>query len=192
MTGMNAAYLDEVALRTLGFAQLGENVRIHETAVLANCANISIGSNVRIDAFTVVSAGKAIIIGSHVHIGTHCSFVGSDVIEIGDFCGVSHGTRIFSASDDYTGLALTGPTVPMNYRLVESGPVRLGRHAIIGSNCVILPDITIGEGAAIGALSLVTKSVPDWMIYTGTPAKPLKPRDKALLAKEAMFLGGNR
>ena len=59
---------------------------------------------------------------------------------------------------------------------------------MIGSGTVILPGVRIEEGAAVGALSLVTKSVPGWKIYCGTPAKFLKNRSKALLEQEKLFL----
>ncbi|MBT2188111.1 acyltransferase [Sphingobium nicotianae] len=187
MTDHNAAYLDADAIGRLGFAEVGDDVRIHATAVVANCEAISIGSNVRIDAFTVLSAGTSITIADHVHIGSHCSLVGSEAIEIADFCGISHGTRIFSASDDYSGHALTGPTVPAEFRQITSGPVRLGRHVIIGSNTIVLPAVDIGEGAAIGAMSLVTKSLQGWTVYAGCPAIAIGTRSKALLEKAEAF-----
>ena len=54
------------------------------------------------------------------------------------------------------------------------GPVIIGADAWIGTGAVILPDITIGEGAVVGANSVVTKSVPPYMIVGGIPARVLK------------------
>jgi galactoside O-acetyltransferase len=52
---------------------------------------------------------------------------------------------------------------------------------VIGTNAVIFPGVTIGEGAIIGALSLVREDVPDWAIYAGIPAKRVGTRRKDLL-----------
>ena len=103
---------------------------------------------------------------------------------MGDFSGLSQGVRIYSGTDDYSGQALTNPTVPHQYLNVHIAPVRLGRHVIIGSGSVILPGVTIGEGSAVGALSLVTKSLDDWGIYSGVPVKRLKSRSRKLLELE--------
>lgn len=56
----------------------------------------------------------------------------------------------------------------------DSKPVRLKEGCWIGANTVILPGVTIGKNAVIGAGSIVTKSVPDYAIYAGNPAKLLK------------------
>jgi len=56
----------------------------------------------------------------------------------------------------------------------EGGPVVIKRGARIGVNVTILPGVTIGENAVIGAGSVVTKSVPDNCIAVGVPARPIK------------------
>lgn len=189
MGGNNSDFLSAEQLRDLGFARLGEAVLIHSTAVLVNCAAMSIGSHVRIDPFTVLSAGDGgISIGRNVHIAAHCAFVGSAAIELGDFCGISHGSRILSASDDFGGDALTGPTVPSRYRSVTEAPISIGRHVIVGSGTVILPGASIGEGAAVGALSLVNKRLEGWMIHAGQPARAIRPRSRKLLELEQSYL----
>ena len=60
---------------------------------------------------------------------------------------------------------------------------------IIGANSVVLPGIKIGEGASVGALSLVSKNLDEWMIYFGAPIKKLKSRKKEIiLDMEKKFL----
>jgi acetyltransferase-like isoleucine patch superfamily enzyme len=54
----------------------------------------------------------------------------------------------------------------------------------IGANCIILPGITVGEGAVIGAGSVVTKSVPPWTIVAGVPARIVRKRS---LTKEKVY-----
>jgi acetyltransferase-like isoleucine patch superfamily enzyme len=62
--------------------------------------------------------------------------------------------------------------------------VHLGKHVIVGTGSTILPGVTIGEGAAIGAMSLVTKDIQPWKIAVGIPAKEIKERDRGLLQLE--------
>jgi galactoside O-acetyltransferase len=97
---------------------------------------------------------------------------------------LSAGVRIFSASDDYTGEFMTNPTVPERFTNVDAATVYLRKHAIVGANSVILPGIEIGIGAAVGAMSLVTKEVPDFEIHAGCPARKISERKRDLLALE--------
>lgn len=95
---------------------------------------------------------------------------------------------IYSGSDDYSGKSLTNPTVPKEFLNVTVKPVSIGRHVIIGAGSVVLPGVTIGEGASVGALSLVTKSLEEWGVYMGAPAKRLKRRRMELLEQEKRLL----
>ncbi len=105
-----------------------------------------------------------------------------------DFSGLSPGVRIFTLGDDYSGETLTNPSVPSQYTGGVRGTVTLKRHVIIGANTVILPNLTIGEGTSVGALSLVTKDLEPWGIYAGRPARRLKNRKKDLLELEKKLL----
>lgn len=192
MVNYNGDFLCIDELEALNFGSLGKNVLIHKTAVLINCENIRISDRVRIDAFTVLSVASGLYIGKNVHIGSHCSLLGSSEISIGDFAGLSHGVRVFSANDDYTGIAMTNPTVPQRFRQTHSSPVTIGRHAIIGSNCVVLPGTNVHEGAAIGALSFVRGTLPEWTIYAGTPLRRIRERARTPLELEKSYLSEER
>lgn len=56
----------------------------------------------------------------------------------------------------------------------QHGYIEIGDDAWLGTGCIIFPDIRIGQGAVIGAGSVVTKNVPDFTIVAGVPAKPIK------------------
>ena len=71
--------------------------------------------------------------------------------------------------------------VLMKFRNVINKPVVFESHSIIGAGCIILPGVIIGEGSAIGALSLITKDLSPWGVYFGTPAKFIKDRKKSML-----------
>ncbi len=108
-------------------------------------------------------------------------------IELGDFSGLSHGVKIYSASDDYSGNALTNPTIPQEYLNLYKGRVKICKHVIIGSGTVIFPNLTIGEGCSIGANSLVNKSLEPWGIFFGSPVKRIKSRSQDLLKLERKY-----
>ena len=107
-----------------------------------------------------------------------------------DFCGLSGRVNVYSVSDDYSGRSMTNPTVPDELRNVERAPVRVRRHVVVGSGSVIMPGVTLGLGATVGALSFVTKSVPEYAIVMGNPLRRVGTRDRTLLEKEKLFLSG--
>lgn len=173
----------------MGFGALGSNVLISEKASVYNPSRLFIGNNVRIDDFCILSAGEGgIYLGDHVHIACYVSLIGAGKIEVGAFSGLSARTAVYSSNDDYSGNALTGPTVPDKYRNVAVAPVSIGRHVIVGAGSVILPGTRMGDGVALGALSLANKTLEAHFVYTGVPAKKLKPRHTAYLALETQFL----
>lgn len=61
-----------------------------------------------------------------------------------------------------------------NWNVVNSKPIKICDDAWIGMNCIILKGVTIGEGAIVGAGSVVTKDVPAWTVVGGNPAKVIK------------------
>lgn len=172
----------------MGFAAIGENVQISDRASFYNTSKISLGSNVRIDDFCVLSAGLGgISIGSHVHIAVYSSLIGAGRITLSDFCNISSRVSIYSSNDDYSGSTMTNPTLPSQYTGVTDGDVLLCKHVIIGSGSVILPSVTIEEGVAVGALSLVKKDCKAFGIYAGNPAQRIKERKRDLLELEKSF-----
>lgn len=187
---MSAPHLySEEELRALGFAHVGRDVRLDRSVRFFGIGRISIGDHSRIDPFCVLSAGPdGIAIGRNVHIAAYCGMVGRARIELGDFAGLSQRCSLFSSSDDYTGAAMTNPTVPEEFTRVEHGAVRLGRHVIIGCGSVVLPGVSIGLGAAVGALSVIRQDVPDFAIMAGNPARKLGERARTMLELELAYL----
>lgn len=177
------------ALHKMGFLSVGENVRLSTKASIYGASQISIGSNSRIDDFCVLSAGEGgIDIGRNVHVAVMSSLIGKGRIKLDDFCNISSRVSIYSSSDDYSGEFLTNPTIPEEFTNVDHRGVMLRRHVIIGSGTVILPGVTIGEGAAVGALSLVAKDLEPFSIYAGSPLRWIKSRSKGLLELEKLYL----
>lgn len=163
-------------------------ISAHPTSLISRKASfhggvrIIVGAHTRIDDFCVISAGAGgIAIGSHVHVGAATMLIGKGAITLADFATLSGRVSIYSSSDDYSGAAMTNPTVAEEYKMVDHRPVRICRHVIVGAGSVVLPGVTLQEGAAIGALSLVKHDVPEWVIAAGCPARTLRARRRDLL-----------
>ena len=167
---------------------MGKNVNIHKSSNIVFPENISIANNVRIDGFSTIIGSGNVEIGNYVHISPYCLIAARGGVKLKDFSGLSSGVRIYTTSDDYSGLFLTNPTVPANYTNVDMKEVVVDRHVIVGSNSVILPGVHIGEGTAVGALTLVRRSLDPWGIYSGNPAQRIKDRKKDLLVLEQGLL----
>jgi len=171
-------YLDEGELRKLGFKSLGENVKISRSTKIYHPERIDVRSNVRVDDFSLLSPGKdGIELGNYVHISAYCGLVGKARIELKDFVGLSSRVYLYSSSDDYSGLSLTNPTVPNEYTDVESDPVIIEKHVILGTCATVLPGVTIGSSSAIGAYSLVNNDIPKGVIAVGQPCVEIRKRD---------------
>lgn len=179
------SFYSEEELQTLGLASCGVDVRISRKASIYNPGRISIGNHVRIDDFCVLSAGDGgVEIGDYIHVAVFCSLIGAGKISLRDFCNLSSRVAIYSSNDDYSGEHMTNPMVPSKYTGVAHADVVIGRHAIIGAGTVILPGISLDEGVAVGALSLVTKSCSAFGIYSGVPARRIGERKRDLLELE--------
>lgn len=182
------AYLTLEQIEKLGFASVGKNVLLSDKASFYGCKHIQIGNHVRIDDFCVLSAGEGgIKIGSHIHIAVYSSLIGAGKITLSDYCNISSRVSIYSSNDDYSGQYMTNPTIPSQFTNVASSDVFLDKHVIIGSGSIILPGITLEEGVAVGALSLITKNCEAFGIYAGNPAKKIKNRKHDLLKLEKEF-----
>jgi putative colanic acid biosynthesis acetyltransferase WcaF len=87
-------------------------------------------------------------------------------ITVGEQATVSQDTYLCSASHDFE-----DPTMPLIYR-----PIVIGAHSWVAARCFVGPGVTVGEGAVVGACSVVVKDVPAWTVVAGNPARTLKQR----------------
>lgn len=170
-------------LAEIGIGRYGDDVLIDRDVRIIHPERLELGSHVRIDAFSILSCGDGgISVGDYVHIGAFAFLAGAGRIEIHDFGGLSGRVSIYSSNEDYTGGSLTNPTVPDRFRKVSSAPVTIGKHVIVGGGTIILPGVTVGEGAAVGALSLVRDDIEPFTIWAR--GKALRERRRDLLALE--------
>ena len=109
--------------------------------------------------------GKNIKIGKNVFINACCRFQDQGGIEIGDGSLIGHNTTIATLNHDFN---------PDKRANLHPSPVKIGKKVWIGSDCTILPGVEIGDGAVIGAGSVVTKNIPANSIAVGNPARVIK------------------
>lgn len=160
------------------FRSFGEDVFIHKTALIKRPEICDIGSHVAID--NGVTIATELVMGDYIHIAPYVVVIGGvkSKLILDDFSFVAAGTKIVCGSEDYTGAGLVGPTIPAKYRKIDYTSVTFGKYSGCGVNCSIMPNVTLAEGSILGANSLLTKDTEPWTIYVGSPAKPVKIRDK--------------
>ncbi len=147
---------------------------------LANIVgDVALGKGSRVDAFVTLT-GK-VRIGRCSHIATGACIFGGEGFEMGDFCGLSPGAKIFTATEDLSGEWLMCPTSPAHLRRVRASKIKVGNHCTIGANSILLPGAGLEDGACVGSLSLVKTQLQGWAIYAGVPVKLLKLRDRRAL-----------
>ncbi len=157
---------------------------IRPTTRIVGEENISYGRAVMIDDFVLIVARAPIVFGDHVHVACFASITGGARVEVGGFSAISQGVRLLTATDDFTGWGFGNSTVPEEFRNVQRAPITIGRFVIIGANSVVLPGVTIGEGATVGACSVVTRDLDPWGVYIGNRRVRDRDRDGVLATFE--------
>ena len=167
------SYYTEEELAQLGLKSYGKDVHLSRKASLYGVGNISIGNHVRIDDFCILSGN--ITIGNYVHVNPYTGiYAGKAGVTLDDFANLASRITIYAVSDDYSGAFMTSPLLPEEVTNIKQAPVHVNKHVIIGTCSAILPGVTIGEGAVIGAGAVVTRDVPAYSVAVGAPAKVIK------------------
>lgn len=141
-----------------------------------NRKNIVIKDGFTTGRFCRVTAGveTKVKFGKNFVMGDMCQLEGSAGIEIGD--NVLFASRIFlgtTSHGKYTGEKQSNPNQPPNEREIDYKPIKIGNNVWVGNEVSIL-GVTIGDGAVIGANSVVTHDVPENSMVAGVPAKIIK------------------
>jgi acetyltransferase-like isoleucine patch superfamily enzyme len=144
--------------------------------------NVSIGKNVIIKENCRIQSG--VFIGDYTFIN-HSTQIDSNCKRIGKYCSISHGVKIGLGPHPLNFFS-TSPVFYEPYRgfveeqlyneFEDKGYTEIGNDVLIGANALILAGVKVGDGAVIGAGSVVTKNVPPYAIVAGNPAKIIKYR----------------
>lgn len=109
--------------------------------------------------------GKNLTVGKHVFFNSGCRFQDQGGIYIDDDVLIGHNVVL---------VTLNHCMVPEQRADMEPAPIHIGKHVWIGANAMVLPGVTIGDGAVIAAGAVVTMDVPENTVVGGVPAKVIK------------------
>ena len=166
------------------FSSVGNDVFIDERAYFKRPDLVTIGDHCAFDnGLHMTTAGT---FGSYIHIGPFVSVIGGaeSKLLMGNFASIAAGARIICKGEEHLGAGLIGPTIPDQYSdVLIGGLVVIKQFANILTNSVLFPGITIGEGAVIGAGTVMHFDAEPWTIYLGNPARKIKVRDGSLMKR---------
>lgn len=146
--------------------KLGSNVRIFGFTNLYGC---EIGDDTRVGTFVEIQKGAKI--GARCKISSH-TFI-CEGVTIEDEVFIGHGVMFTNDRFPRAANADGSPQTEADWTVV---PTLIRKGAAIGSNATLLCGIIVGEGAVVGAGSVVTKDVPAGTTVAGNPARPLRPK----------------
>jgi acetyltransferase-like isoleucine patch superfamily enzyme len=157
-------------------AKIGRNVFIDRMPFVTGPVQIYIGNDVWMGGNISISSGRVLdapqlIIHDHAQINWNATIVVNREVIIEEYVRISWNCSI-SDSDGHPRQAdLRAQNAPMNPRDIR--PVRICKNAWIGNGSFIMKGVTIGEGAVIGADSVVISDVPPYSLALGNPAEVL-------------------
>ncbi|WP_315853885.1 acyltransferase [Crateriforma spongiae] len=132
----------------------------------------SVGNDCRLRGKSLITGFDSIELGNNVHVGSNATIRGDAGLRIGDHTHIARNCVIYTINHNYH-----GDRLPYDDTVVER-PVDIGVAVWIGINVIVLPGVKIGDGAIVGAGSVVAGDVPALAIVVGNPAKVVKYRDK--------------
>lgn len=137
---------------------------------------LTTGVNVRLDAFAPRGSPSVLHIGRHVQINDSVHIGAIEQVVIGDHTLIA--SRVFISDHNHGNYqvadAASAPEIPPADRPLSSRPVRIGRNVWLGEQVCILPGVSIGDGAIVGANSVVTRDIPPNSISAGNPARVIR------------------
>lgn len=153
--------------------KLGNGVRVGLGVILKHPHTFEIGDAVFLGDGVILQGRHDghCVIGSHAWLGPQAYFDCRDM-ELGEYVGWGPGAKVLGS--EHTGSPADGPIISTDLVIK---PVRVGKWADIGVNAVLLPGVTVGEGAIVGAGAVVTQDVPPYAVAAGVPARVLHMRE---------------
>jgi acetyltransferase-like isoleucine patch superfamily enzyme len=117
------------------------------------------------------SADNYIQIGDRVFLGSNCEINCASTIRIGNDCLIASSTTIVDSGHEIANRSITIREQPVTRKEIV-----IADDVWIGAGCVIIAGVSIGKGSVIGAGSVVNKSIPEYQIWAGSPARFIKNR----------------
>jgi acetyltransferase-like isoleucine patch superfamily enzyme len=159
----------------------GNGLRVGRGVAIRHAETFEIGDGVFIGDHAVIHGrfDGTCVIGDYSWIGPQ-SFLDARNLVIEERVGWGPGARVLGST--HTGMPVDVPIIDTE---LEIKPVRIRAWADIGVNAVILPGVTVGRGAIVGAGAVVTSDVPDFAVVAGVPARVIRYRtDRSEVPRE--------
>jgi acetyltransferase-like isoleucine patch superfamily enzyme len=130
---------------------MGPGCNISDGVTIKHPTGLSLGMRVSIHEYTYISASGGVVIGDHVAIGSGCSLISN-----------AHN--------------FDKKNVLIKKQGISQRPIYIGNDVLLGVKVTVLPGVTIGNGAIVGAGSVVTKNIPPYTVNAGVPSRVLRDR----------------
>lgn len=153
------------AMRVTGELNAGYHEPAHVRELLARLTGAPVDETVTLFPPLYADFGRNIRIGRRVFINSGCRFQDQGGVTIGDDCLIGHNAVFATLNHDLD---------PARRADLRPAPITLGRNVWIGANVTVLPGVTIGDDAVVGAASVVTKDVPARAVVVGAPARVVR------------------
>ena len=157
----------------------GKDVKIYDLAKICNPQWAEIDDFTKIFDFVFIDARHTLKIGKYSIITWHCIIEGGANIKIGDRVFLGPGSKLLSSTYELHGY-YTSQFLPKDAYSINYGNITIENDAYIGAGTIVMPGVKIGEGAVVGANSLVNHNLKPWGIYFGNPVKLIGTREKPI------------
>lgn len=156
----------------------GQGVKLNPFGKILKPEMVELDDNCRICDFVFIWGGTGVKIGKYTDMQAQTVIWGGGAAILGDYISVGVGSVLLTAGYSYKeGLRMVDGQ-PEDEALALYGKLVIENDVYIGARSTLLADITVGEGAIIGANSLVNKDVEPWSIVVGSPAKKIGERPR--------------
>ncbi len=155
------------------FRARGEHIIFENGVLVFHPENITLGTNVYVGHRTILKGyhSSPFKIGDDVWVGQDCFLHAAGGISVGSRVGIGPRVNILTSTHREEGLV-----VPILFSTLEFAPVIIEDECDVGLGAIILPGVTIGRGAQIGAGAVVTSDIPSYAVAAGIPARVLRYR----------------
>ncbi len=185
MSGWNEEIKKELAF-------VGDKVFIGNSTIFTNPIHVFLGSRTRIDPFCLITVGLRT--GHNVQICSHAVLGGGSqhTIEMGDWTFIGYGSKLFTASEDYSGEYGPVNEFWIQGNKINRGNIKFNHHSGVASNVTVMPGVELPEGCLIAAGSFIYDSskLEEWSVMIGgtsrdNPLRVMKKRNRWKVLEKA-------
>ena len=164
------------AMHDWGLAHYGARSVIYPPCILLNPHVIDLDDDVRVDSLCKLEGGQGMRLGRWVHVASFAHLgIGGGTLEVGEGVSIGSGARILSGTALPDSRCLSAAS-PAHWQHVARLVTRIAPYAFVGAGATVMPGVTIGRRAIVGAGAVVTHDVAPNTIVMGVPARWVRER----------------